>query len=225
MKRIVAPERTTTMTYYPNGLVETRTVTDTTTHTLPYVTAGQARTWTYTYNALNRVETVDGPRTDVSDITAYEYDPVTGNLTKVTNALGHVTEITSYNAYGQPLTMLDANGVQTTLAYFPEGWLQTRTVDSGVGGTPAATGFTYDGATGNVKTDDPAGRLDPALTNMTADRPSEAIENGAGSAWNTPTTPPATATQTDVRAAPVPSACPARSCAPAAPYSTISGAC
>ena len=34
---------------------------------------GSPRTWTYTYNANGLVLTVDGPRTDVSDVTTYTY--------------------------------------------------------------------------------------------------------------------------------------------------------
>ncbi|HQR18598.1 MAG TPA: DUF6531 domain-containing protein, partial [Gemmatimonadales bacterium] len=63
------------------------------------VTAGAlVREWTYTVNALGQVLTIDGPRTDVTDITTMTYypdnDPCTGcrgQVWTVTNALGHVT--------------------------------------------------------------------------------------------------------------------------------------
>ena len=85
---------------------------------------GTPRTWTYTYNANGFVLTIDGPRSDVSDVVTYTYYSNTdadagkrGKVATITNALGHLTSFTAYNAYGQPLTIIDANGVTTTLAY------------------------------------------------------------------------------------------------------------
>ena len=37
----------------------------------------------------------------------------------ITNAAGHRIDITAYNANGQPLTMVDANGLTTTFTYDP----------------------------------------------------------------------------------------------------------
>lgn len=56
--QIAEPGRTTTYTYDGQGNRLGKTVTDTAT--------GQARTWTWTYNAYGRVLTEDGPRTDVN---------------------------------------------------------------------------------------------------------------------------------------------------------------
>src|SRR5262249_55987249 len=88
--------------------------------------AGTPRVWTYTYNSNGQVLTANGPRTDVADVTTYTYyanDDADfgkrGNLATVTNALGHVTQITAYNAHGQPLTIVDANGMTTTMTYDP----------------------------------------------------------------------------------------------------------
>jgi len=100
---------------------------------------GTPRTWTYTYNANGQVLTVDGPRTDVSDVTAYSYD-AQGNVATVTNAAGHVTQITAYNAHGQPLTIVDPNGLITTLTYD----LRQRLTSRNVGGE--TTTYTYNNA-------------------------------------------------------------------------------
>jgi YD repeat-containing protein len=98
---------------------------------------GTTRTWSYTYNPAGQVLTVDGPRTDVSDVTTYAYHPnddpelgKRGNVATITNAAEHRTDFTAYNAHGQPLTMVDANGLTTTLTYDARQRLKTRTVGS-----------------------------------------------------------------------------------------------
>ncbi|HZP92846.1 MAG TPA: RHS repeat-associated core domain-containing protein [Burkholderiales bacterium] len=128
--QIAEPGRRTNFSYDGSGNLLSRTVTDTATNA--------SRTWTYTYNSRGQVLTVDGPRTDVSDVTTYAYDATTGNLLSITNALGHVTQITSYDANGRPLTLVDPNGVTTTLTYSPRGWLTSRQVGS------ETTTYTYD---------------------------------------------------------------------------------
>lgn len=104
------------------------------------------RTSTVTYNTIGLVASVDGPRTDVSDVTRYTYD-AQGRLATVTDPLGHVTTYDTYDPYGNPGRIVDANGVVTSLTYTPEGWLATTTRDAT--GTPATTTVTYD-AVGNV---------------------------------------------------------------------------
>src|SRR5207237_969927 len=85
---------------------------------------GSPRTWSYTYNGNGSVLTAKGPRTDANDLTTYTYYANTdadlgkrGNVATIVNALGQTTSITTYNANGQPLTIVDANGLTTTLAY------------------------------------------------------------------------------------------------------------
>ncbi len=105
-------------------------------------------------------KSVDGPRTDVSDITTYTYYPSDdascastpttcphrkGDLWKVTNALGQVTETLAYDGAGRLLSVKDANGVITDLEYHPRGWL----IASKIRGTDAA-----------VETDDAITRLE-----------------------------------------------------------------
>jgi YD repeat-containing protein len=75
---------------------------------------------------------VNGPRTDVSDITTYTYygsdgaNNKAGDLESITNALGHVTQFTHYDGAGRLTRMVDPNGLATVLEYWPRGWLKSR---------------------------------------------------------------------------------------------------
>ena len=62
--------------------------------------------------------TVDGPRTDVSDVTTYTYYSCTtgaqcGQVQTLTDAAGHVWTYNTYNLYGQPLKITDPNGFRS----------------------------------------------------------------------------------------------------------------
>lgn len=126
------PLRSTRIAYDDRGNVTSRSLTD--------VATGVARTWTttYTYSAalpgliLQKVE--DGPRMEVADTVTTEYYPhdaacagaalgtgrdkgCRGQVQRITDALGHVTQYTRYNAHGQAEEIIDPNGVTTTLTY------------------------------------------------------------------------------------------------------------
>jgi len=108
--------------------------------------AGSPRTWNYTYNANGSVLSMDGPRTDLSDVTLYAYyanDDADlgkrGNVAAITNALGHTSRILAYNAHGQPLSTVDPNRLATTLTYDA----RQRLISRNVGGE--TTIYNYDG--------------------------------------------------------------------------------
>jgi YD repeat-containing protein len=111
---------------------------------------GSPRVWTWTYNGYGQMLTAKGPRTDLDDTTTYTYYSDTtashtlGDLWKLTNAAGHVTEYTRYDPNGRLLEMKDPNGLVTTLSYSPRGWLKTRQVGT------ALTSYDYD-AVGQLK--------------------------------------------------------------------------
>lgn len=88
------------------------------------VTTGPARTTTFSYDARGRIVAVDGPRSDVSDVTRITYHADDdadlarrGRVATLTNALGHVTRIDAYDGNGQPLVVVDPNGASTTYTY------------------------------------------------------------------------------------------------------------
>lgn len=100
------------------------------------------RRWTYTYCiSVDTVQcplvglllTSTGPRTDLNDTTTYTYfmdDNVLhhhGDLSLVTDALGHHTTYIAYDGAGRPTAMADQNGILTSLVYTPRGWLASQT--------------------------------------------------------------------------------------------------
>jgi RHS repeat-associated protein len=134
--------KTTDYDYDAYGRLTSKTVTDTNT--------SEARITAYTYYAnttdpngnlvLGRLHTVDGPRTDVSDITTYTYD-TNLDLKTVTNPLSQVTTIVTRDTAGRPTEITDANGTETDLTYDTNGRLHTSV--AAVGTALAAT-TTYD---------------------------------------------------------------------------------
>lgn len=104
-----------------------------------------ARAWTYTYNADGQVRSVNGPRTDVEDVTTYTYNSA-GNRVRTTNAFGHMSLMGDYDNHGRPGKITDANGIQTELSYHPRGWLQSSTLKDpgGDSAQDAITHYHYD---------------------------------------------------------------------------------
>ncbi len=111
-------------TYDSDGRIISESITDTNT--------GETRTTTYTYHpnsvdafgntVLGRLANIDGSRTDVNDITAFEYDAQL-NLIKITNALGHETEMLQFDVSGRPTLIKDSNGIKTRMLYDVQGRL------------------------------------------------------------------------------------------------------
>jgi RHS repeat-associated protein len=119
------------------------------------------RRWTYTYCAsvdgvqcplVGLLLTATGPRTDVSQTATYGYYLSSsavgcgtpgaacyqaGDLHTITDALGHVTTIASYDADGHITRITDPNGDNVDFTYNARGWITLR-VQNG-----AAIAFTY----------------------------------------------------------------------------------
>ncbi len=83
------------------------------------------RAWNWTYGTLGRVLTATDPDNNPTTYAYYsDTDPnlgERGQVQTITNAAGHVTQITGYDANGRPLTITDPNGLITTSAYDPRG--------------------------------------------------------------------------------------------------------
>jgi len=99
--------------------------------------ATEQSTWSATHHTNGLLSSIDGPRTDVADVTSYSYDSA-GHLTQITNALGHSIQLSNFDSHGNPQTVIDANGITTTLSYSPQGWLHSS---STAGNT---TSYQYD---------------------------------------------------------------------------------
>jgi YD repeat-containing protein len=134
-----------------------------------YTYCEQAGVTAGTCPLVGLVFSVDGARTDVSDVTTYTYYQTTdisgcavvdgachnkGDLLQVTNALGQNTTFISYDKNGRVTRQSDANGTLTDFTYQPRGWLLTRTVRANADGSAssddATTTFDYDNV-GQVK--------------------------------------------------------------------------
>lgn len=141
--RIAEPRRITTFSYDTNGLLLSQSVQATSDANgalgLTATPVGSPRLWQYTYNGYGQLLTAKGPRTDVNDVTTYTYD-TSGNLASVTNALGHQTTFTGYDADGRVGTITDPNGNVTALTYTLRGQIASHSVGGEV------TSYTYDGA-------------------------------------------------------------------------------
>lgn len=146
--QITEAEREVNIDYDDHGNVTRLDIKDLATNT--------TRTWTRTYvyhpsvSGMLTQRIDDGPRTDVDDITTLNYYAPDENCTgghmgcrgqvaSITNALGHIVEITRYNAHGQPEVITDPNGLTITLVYDARQRLVSRTVGK------ETTNYHYDG--------------------------------------------------------------------------------
>jgi YD repeat-containing protein len=140
--------RTTAYTYDTQGNRLSRTVTDTATNV--------ARTASWTYNPQGLVATqstnnivrqtyVYYSNTSFSGTAPNEVGHTAGDLQSITNAAGHVTQITLYDKAGRIKQMVDPNGIVTDTGYTARGWVSSMTVTP-PGGTARTTTYTYDNA-------------------------------------------------------------------------------
>ena len=101
--------------------------------------SGLPQIWSWTYDEYGRVTTAVSPRTDVSAVDSYTYDSK-GNVASISNALGHLTVFSDYDAHGHAGAVTDPNGMVTTYSYTVRGW------PAAVSKGGQTTSFDYDGA-------------------------------------------------------------------------------
>jgi len=162
--------KTTTRTWNSSGTPETALTTSTT----GWLRAGDASPVTYTsvdtFDARHRNLAVDGPRTDVADITTRSYysdgdaDVLRrGRLQSVTDPAGLVTSFDSYNLEGIARLVTDPNGVQTVSQTDARGRVVATTSKSVAGDPRETSDYTdttvYDGRDRVIRRTTPRGNV------------------------------------------------------------------
>lgn len=159
--------------------------------------------WLTLAQPAGKKKSVDGSRTDVSDITLFVYYPVDatvpatnrGRLAAIQNARGHITSFENYDVFGNAGRVVDPNGVATESTFDALGRVRTTTVKPSCGdvvdpgcGTDIVMTNAYapptgplgsrTDANGNVTTYeyDTRGRLLTLSRGASATSPSERIE-------------------------------------------------
>jgi YD repeat-containing protein len=124
-----------------------------------------SRTINLQYDSQGRVTSIDGPRTDTTDITALEYNNCAsgsgcGQLKTITNAIGQVTTFNTYDAHGRLIESTDPNGLKTGYSYDLRGRVLsvTQTPPATSGGSPRITQYQYDPRGNVINTTQPDGR-------------------------------------------------------------------
>jgi RHS repeat-associated protein len=147
-------------TYNSRGQVTWHVATDlatTATRTATAAYCEQAQINSGACPILGLLTSVNGPRTDVTDLTQYTYRQADhanctatprncpyrkGDLWKVTNALGKVTEYLSRDDNGRLTSLKDANGVITDIQYSARGWVIATKIRGADGATEADDAIT-----------------------------------------------------------------------------------
>jgi len=134
-------------------------------------------TWLSLPQPAKKAKSLDGPRSDVADVTSFVYYPNDsavpgswrGHLAAVRNAAGHITRYEDYDVFGHAAKVVDPNGVVTLLTFDALGRSATTTV-AGIPGCDTAadplcatdlmTTRTYDGTGGVLQSERrPAGNV------------------------------------------------------------------
>ncbi len=133
----------------------------------------------FQYNSLGQLIRIDGPRTDVADITVVAYHPNDasqgsnrGRLMTITDAAGHITQYSNYDANGNVGTITDRNGVITDLSYDQRNRIRSITNRS----MNAVTQYLYD-SRGNISSIIPPEGDRLGFTYNPADRVTEITDN------------------------------------------------
>ncbi len=146
-----AQSRVTTNTYDSTGNLLTTTEAGLLGDSTAY-----SYTTTYGYDANGRIASIDGPRTDVQDVTTYSYDSTTGYLASVTQPIIGSTTYSSFDPLGNPQTVTDPNGNSTAYTYDTLG----RVLTVKAPGDTAATQYFYVSGGGSCPSCSGANKID-----------------------------------------------------------------
>ena len=122
-----------------------------------------SRSTSMTHNQLGQITSIDSFRKDVSDVTMLNYYECSignecGQLSSITNALGHTTAFDSYDGHGRLLSTTNENGLNTSFSYDYRGRVTSITHTPPVGqGEPRVSLFSYDGEGQIVSATTPSG--------------------------------------------------------------------
>lgn len=158
--QVTYPDRVIAFTYDAAGNRTSQTVT----------AGGVTRTWKYVYNAQGQLTQLTGPRTDVAQVWNFTYN-AQGNLSSIQDPLGHVTQFPAYDSYGHPLSMIDPNGVTSSLTFDARGRLIGRKTAGRIwtyqrDAAGQLIGVTYPNGTTVALTYDSAHRLTDAVYSL-----------------------------------------------------------
>lgn len=134
VKSVVNPaqNRVTTNTYYPDGNLQSTTETG-------LLGDGTLYSHVTTYEYTNgRITKIDGPRTDVQDVTTFGYDAA-GNLISITQPIIGTTTFANHDGLGNPGTITDPNGNSIIYTYDAAG----RVLTIKAPGDTAVTQYAY----------------------------------------------------------------------------------
>jgi len=155
--------KTVTNAWNTSGGLETALTSTTSGYLRAGDSAVTAYTTTSTFDARHRFLSVDGPRTDVTDVVTRAYYPDTdanparrGRVQQMTEAVGLTTQFDTYDVYGTAQLTTDPNGVQMLQQTEARGRVITRTAKSVAGDAREQTDYTatstFDGRDRLVRT-------------------------------------------------------------------------
>jgi len=140
-------------TYNARGQVLSESVSDgfgsKRTSTFTYCEAGDVSNVALGCPSVGLLRLIDGPRTDVEDVTRIAYYRAddtgcdtggacafrAGDIARTTNAMGHSVDVLAYSAAGRPSVVKDANGVVSNYTYNARGWVTSLAVLVGSAGS------------------------------------------------------------------------------------------
>lgn len=182
------PVNETTYDYFPDGDPQARLLkTITETNRSSVGVANSARITSYTYsiapNQLISSMTVDGPLPGTTDAITYTYDSA-GNLTLLSNGLGHTTSYSSYNGLGLAGRAVSKTGAVTDFNYDARGRLTWK--KDYVGQATATTSYAYNAFDQVSKLTEADGKttyfaymLNGEVASINTTRPATASENAS----------------------------------------------